>query len=523
MNRLIVVLLIIIPASLYAAMPIPQSPFWQSTETGVYSTGLVWHDMDLDGYLDMFISNGNDMASAVDFVYRNNAGVIPTTHTWSTMISDFSGHCSVGDIDADGYPDFFISNYIRDGWGATKSKMYKNTAGTIGSSPVWQTADTIHSFSCELGDADGDGDLDIAFACGEGYHGIAEKQRIFFNNEGTIATAAGWRSSEAGYMLDVAWGDVNNDGFLDLAYCSDGGYVWLFLNNNGALDTTAAWKSADNSHSNTLSWGDIDNDGYLDLAVADNNQSGGNGRFKVYKNTGGTLGALPFWQSATGGYGSAVCWYDFDRDGDKDLATGRWWDKVTIYENIGGTLTASPVWQSNTSTVIEEIRVCDVDRDGVESLKTVKSGNGVKKVFYVDKYPMQSMDSVRTDGVKRSLADYCYDLNSGWVSMGHAPLDSIELFYQYSDKQDISVSNWDGANLIFADTLTHVHTPVKGDADGNGVVNITDVVFLISYVFADGPAPNPVSMGDADCNGIVNVSDVVYLLSYIFGGGPAPC
>jgi hypothetical protein len=29
--------------------------------------------------------------------------------------------------------------------------------------------------------------------------------------------------------------------------------------------------------------------------------------------------------------------------------------------------------------------------------------------------------------------------------------------------------------------------------------------------------------GDADCNGIVNISDAVYLISYIFGGGPEPC
>jgi hypothetical protein len=64
---------------------------------------------------------------------------------------------------------------------------------------------------------------------------------------------------------------------------------------------------------------------------------------------------------------------------------------------------------------------------------------------------------------------------------------------------------------------------VCGDADGNGIVNISDAVYLISYIFSGGPPPDPLAAGDADCNGIVNISDAVYLISYIFGGGPAPC
>jgi hypothetical protein len=62
-----------------------------------------------------------------------------------------------------------------------------------------------------------------------------------------------------------------------------------------------------------------------------------------------------------------------------------------------------------------------------------------------------------------------------------------------------------------------------GDADGNGIVNISDAVFLISYIFGGGSAPDPYTSGDADCNEIVNISDAVYLIAYIFGGGPVPC
>jgi hypothetical protein len=76
------------------------------------------------------------------------------------------------------------------------------------------------------------------------------------------------------------------------------------------------------------------------------------------------------------------------------------------------------------------------------------------------------------------------------------------------------------------DTLAYALTinpaSLVGDADGSGIINIADVVFLIQYIFSGGAPPNPVSRGDANCNGLVNVADVVYLVSYIFSGGPTP-
>ena len=62
-----------------------------------------------------------------------------------------------------------------------------------------------------------------------------------------------------------------------------------------------------------------------------------------------------------------------------------------------------------------------------------------------------------------------------------------------------------------------------GDADNSSFVDIDDVVYLISYIFAGGPAPIPrYCVGDADGSGFVDIDDVVYLISYIFAGGSAP-
>jgi hypothetical protein len=63
-----------------------------------------------------------------------------------------------------------------------------------------------------------------------------------------------------------------------------------------------------------------------------------------------------------------------------------------------------------------------------------------------------------------------------------------------------------------------------GDVNKDGLVNVTDVVYLINYLFIGGPAPIPIlQVGDVNQDEEVNVTDVVYLINYLFIGGPAPC
>ncbi len=62
-----------------------------------------------------------------------------------------------------------------------------------------------------------------------------------------------------------------------------------------------------------------------------------------------------------------------------------------------------------------------------------------------------------------------------------------------------------------------------GDSDRNDIVNISDAVHLVTYIFSGGPAPVPLAAGDANCDSSTNITDAVYLITYIFGGGPPPC
>jgi len=72
---------------------------------------------------------------------------------------------------------------------------------------------------------------------------------------------------------------------------------------------------------------------------------------------------------------------------------------------------------------------------------------------------------------------------------------------------------------------------LHGDANRDGKKSVSDVVFLINYLFKGGPAPVPVNLGDVNfCKenppvqpGNPTVSDVVYLVNYLFKGGPPPC
>jgi hypothetical protein len=63
---------------------------------------------------------------------------------------------------------------------------------------------------------------------------------------------------------------------------------------------------------------------------------------------------------------------------------------------------------------------------------------------------------------------------------------------------------------------------LRGDANGDGIINVGDIVYLVSYLYKSGPAPDPIWVGDCNCDEIVNVGDVVYLVSYLYKGGPAP-
>jgi len=61
-----------------------------------------------------------------------------------------------------------------------------------------------------------------------------------------------------------------------------------------------------------------------------------------------------------------------------------------------------------------------------------------------------------------------------------------------------------------------------GDANGDGLVRLSDIVGIINYLFKDSPVPEPLCRGDADGDGSIVLPDIIYLINFLFKSGPAP-
>jgi hypothetical protein len=62
----------------------------------------------------------------------------------------------------------------------------------------------------------------------------------------------------------------------------------------------------------------------------------------------------------------------------------------------------------------------------------------------------------------------------------------------------------------------------RGDADGNGVVQLTDAITVLGFLFQGTAAPGCFDAADADDNGAVQLTDAITVLGFLFQGTPAP-
>ena len=143
-------------------------------------------------------------------------------------------------------------------------------------------------------------------------------------------------SSQRRTQLGLAWGDYDNDGFLDL-YVSRGdprgkGELnnTLYHNNGDGTfkDITVAAGVNDNTNTWTAIWGDYDNDGFLDLFVARPGtvaEGPGNANILYHNNGNGTFTdraaaegvAMQDDQKSSGH--KLAAWGDYNNDGFLDL------------------------------------------------------------------------------------------------------------------------------------------------------------------------------------------------------------
>lgn len=63
---------------------------------------------------------------------------------------------------------------------------------------------------------------------------------------------------------------------------------------------------------------------------------------------------------------------------------------------------------------------------------------------------------------------------------------------------------------------------VCGDVDGSGGVTVSDLTFLVNYLFKSGTPPPIATAADVNHDGLLNVSDLTFLVNFLFRGGPLP-
>lgn len=68
----------------------------------------------------------------------------------------------------------------------------------------------------------------------------------------------------------------------------------------------------------------------------------------------------------------------------------------------------------------------------------------------------------------------------------------------------------------------YIRVSLRGDVNGDGTIDIADLVYLASYMFQFGPAPVTPKASDVDGDGGTNISDLIYLVDYMFNSGPPP-
>ena len=194
-------------------------------EHGVTEGSIVsFADYDNDGYMDVaFGGNGTTEA-----LYHNNGDGTFTDVTAAAGLAPRVNSQGIawGDYNNDGLVDLYISRGKSSGKGVLNNTLYRNNGDGTFSDVTSQAKvdDRTNTWAAVWGDYDNDGFLDLFIARpGTNEIGPGNANILYHNNgDGTFTDVAAQEgvALEDGLVTSAhkvaAWGDYNNDGFLDL-------------------------------------------------------------------------------------------------------------------------------------------------------------------------------------------------------------------------------------------------------------------------------------------------------------------
>ena len=400
-------------------------PYWESISETMVSQ-LAWADVNQDGYPELGVANWEDVSQ----VYSNTGGILDETDFWeSSDAYTTTTSLAWGDLDADGYPDLILGNEL------TSTVLYWNTEGSLPEEPDWSSDFRNIVRSVAWGDMDADGDLDLAV----GMNG--SQSRVVVNEMSTLEFLASveWDPAELVGVIDQAWGDINRDGWMDLAVVNvsfDENDVPLALNvavyrnNNGVIASTplatvytTALDPEDIEIAIDLVWADVNGDGWLDLSLA----SQFSGPRLFLNNGSGSLNTTPAWSATDMLASSALAYADADGDGDLDLAVAGYSEmenaSTRLYRSNNGSLGTTSIWSAPTEGPVD-VAWGDFDRDGDPDLAVAQNYSDKTYVYQnaggvlaAEPY-WQASDTEPSEGVAWGDVDNDGDLDLAVFNLG---------------------------------------------------------------------------------------------------------
>ncbi len=284
----------------------------------------VFGDYDRDGKIDLAVMGEDPVNSGTRFlkIYRNIYSGFGNYFSSTIQLPGVSdGSLDWGDMDNDGDLDLLVVGLTGSG---AVSRLYQNQGGSFLEvlQPVNNSNSPLTGVSgsdCEWGDYDNDGDLDILLI-GKNLNN-QPIVRIFKNLGNATFTNVNFLAT--GYFNGSAsWGDFDNDGFLDIlmAGATSGSTreTAIYKNVAGSGTFTLANNSITGIENGQAVWGDLNNDGFLDVALV--GQDGPNALINriaaVFYSLGGTgsfSAANNIGTPVNGGAAIALGDYDGDR------------------------------------------------------------------------------------------------------------------------------------------------------------------------------------------------------------------
>ncbi len=232
----------------------------QTIPVGSTPRGITVLDVDGDGDVD--IVNTNQSSGNMSLHFNNGAGIfgVPTT-----LDANMSGEWSLGsgDMNQDGLLDLIVASGVAQ----RIQVLTSNGDGTFTQQPFQSTGG--RSWQMAVGDVNGDGLLDVSSANANNNNGSI----LLGNGDGTFQSPAVYNVAAMGsgsneFPLATDLGDLDGDGDLDWITSSFNGEFVVMLNDGAGQFQFFAELDAPVAASCSLLF-DFDNDGDLDLGLFD--------------------------------------------------------------------------------------------------------------------------------------------------------------------------------------------------------------------------------------------------------------